>query len=163
MRDGPRAVGMALMTALAASQAALVVLNPLLPDVARDLGVSVATAGQVRTASGLAAGLAALTSGLWATRLGLRGLLFVGVGTIAVGSLVSALAPYADGTDLVWAQEEPWNMGAWFFVRARLPEIFGHRFTLRCIARPESASPATGSNAAHKLEQRMLVDEVFRD
>ncbi len=93
MRDGPRAVGIALMTALAASQAALVVLNPLLPDVARDLGVSVATAGQVRTASGLAAGLAALTSGLWATRLGLRGLLFVGVGTLAVGSLVSALAP----------------------------------------------------------------------
>lgn len=93
MRDGPRAVGIALMTALAASQAALVVLNPLLPDVAGDLGVSVATAGQVRTASGLAAGLAALTSGLWATRLGLRGLLFLGLGTLALGSLASGLTP----------------------------------------------------------------------
>ena len=93
MRDGPRAVGIALLAALAASQAALVVLNPLLPDVADDLGVSVATAGQLRTASGLAAGLAALTAGLWATRIGLRGLLFVGVGTLAVGSLVSAAAP----------------------------------------------------------------------
>ena len=72
MRDGPRAVGIALLAALAASQAALVVLNPLLPDVARDLGVSVATAGQLRTVSGLAAGIAALTAGLWATRLGLR-------------------------------------------------------------------------------------------
>lgn len=93
MRDGPRAVGIALLAALAASQAALVVLNPLLPDVASDLGISVATAGQLRTVSGLAAGIAALTSGLWAIRLGLRGLLFVGVGTLAVGSLVSAAAP----------------------------------------------------------------------
>ena len=93
MRDGPRAVGIALLAALAASQAALVVLNPLLPDVAHDLGVSVATAGQLRTVSGLAAGIAALTAGLWATRLGLRELLFLGVGTLAVGSLVSAIAP----------------------------------------------------------------------
>lgn len=93
MRDGPRAVGIALLAALAASQAALVVLNPLLPDVAADLGVSVAAAGQLRTVSGLAAGLAALTAGLWATRVGLRELLLVGVGTLAVGSLVSAVAP----------------------------------------------------------------------
>ena len=35
MRDTPRVVGLTLLTALAASQAALVVLNPLLPDVAR--------------------------------------------------------------------------------------------------------------------------------
>ena len=75
--------------------------------------------------------------------------------------IVDVLAPYADGTDLVWAQEEPWNMGGWFFIRARVPEIIGEHRKIRCIARPESASPATGSNAAHKLEQKMLVDEVF--
>jgi predicted MFS family arabinose efflux permease len=102
MRDEPRAVGIALLAALAASQAALVVLNPLLPSVARDLGISVATAGQLRTVSGLAAGIAALTAGLWASRLGLRELLFVGVGTLAVGSLVSALAP--DFSVLIAAQ-----------------------------------------------------------
>jgi 2-oxoglutarate dehydrogenase complex dehydrogenase (E1) component-like enzyme len=38
---------------------------------------------------------------------------------------VDVLSPYADGTDLVWAQEEPWNMGGWFFIRARVPEIIG--------------------------------------
>ena len=91
--NGPRAVGVALLAALAASQAALVVLNPLLPDVARDLDISVATAGQLRTVSGLAAGVAALTAGLWATRIGLRGLLLGGVTTLALGSLVSAAAP----------------------------------------------------------------------
>ena len=71
------------------------------------------------------------------------------------------LAPYPAGVDLVWVQEEPWNMGAWYFMRARLPEILGNEVPLRCIARPESASPATGSGASHKLEQQLLLDEVF--
>lgn len=93
MRDGPRAVGVTLLAALAASQAALVVLNPLLPAVARELDVSVATAGQLRTVSGLAAALAALSTGLLAARLGLRGLLLGGVALLAAGSAASAAAP----------------------------------------------------------------------
>ncbi|HYI75172.1 MAG TPA: MFS transporter [Gaiellaceae bacterium] len=91
--DEPRAVGLTLLAALAASQAGLVVLNPLLPDVARDLDVSIATAGQLRTVSGLAAGLAALAVGLLATRYGLRELLLGAVATLALGSVLSALAP----------------------------------------------------------------------
>jgi predicted MFS family arabinose efflux permease len=90
MHEGPRAVGITLLAALAASQAALVVLNPLLPDVARDLDVSIASAGQLRTVSGLAAGLAALTVGLLATRFGLRELLLGAIATLACGSLLSA-------------------------------------------------------------------------
>ena len=90
MPNGPRAVGITLLSALAASQAALVVLNPLLPDVARDLDVSVATAGQLRTVSGLAAGAAALATGLLAARVGLRGLMLGALVILAVGSLVSA-------------------------------------------------------------------------
>jgi predicted MFS family arabinose efflux permease len=93
MRDEPRAVGVTLMTALAASQAALVVLNPLLPDVARELDVSVASAGQLRTVSGFAAGVAALAVGLLATRVGLRELMLGAIATLAFGSVVSALAP----------------------------------------------------------------------
>ena len=102
MRDGPRAVGITLLAALAASQAALVVLNPLLPDVARDLDVSVATAGQLRTVSGLAAGIAALATGLLAARVGLRGLMLGALVTLACGSLVSGGAP--DFAVLVVAQ-----------------------------------------------------------
>jgi predicted MFS family arabinose efflux permease len=90
---GPRAVGLTLLVALAASQAALVVLNPVLPDVAEDLGVSVAAAGQLRTVSGLAAGAAALASGLLAARVGLRELLVAGVAILGAGSLVSGIAP----------------------------------------------------------------------
>jgi predicted MFS family arabinose efflux permease len=102
MRDGPRAVGIALLAALAASQAALVVLNPLLPDVARDLDVSIATAGQLRTVSGLAAGAAALATGLLAARVGLRGLMLGALVLLACGSLASGVAP--DFTLLVVAQ-----------------------------------------------------------
>ncbi|MDH3727197.1 MAG: 2-oxoglutarate dehydrogenase E1 component, partial [Myxococcales bacterium] len=80
---------------------------------------------------------------------------------LRAAELQERLAPYPQNVDLVWAQEEPWNMGAWYFMRARLPEILGTDVRLRCIARPESASPATGSGASHKLEQQLLLDEVF--
>ena len=80
---------------------------------------------------------------------------------LRASELQARLAPYPKDVDLVWVQEEPWNMGAWYFMRARLPEILGAEQPLRCIARPESASPATGSGASHKLEQKLLVDEVF--
>jgi len=72
----------------------------------------------------------------------------------------SIVETYPAEADLCWVQEEPWNMGAWFFMRARLPEIFGDR-PITCVARDESASPATGSSAAHKLEQSRLVDRAL--
>ncbi len=80
---------------------------------------------------------------------------------LRASELVERIAPYPEDVDLVWVQEEPWNMGAWYFMRARLPEILGAGRRLRCIARPESASPATGSGASHKLEQELLLNEVF--
>jgi 2-oxoglutarate dehydrogenase E1 component len=72
-----------------------------------------------------------------------------------------ALARYTSGTDLVWVQEEPWNMGSWFFMNAHLPEVLNGRFRLRCVTRPPSASPATGSLSAHNIEQKKLVSTAF--
>ena len=66
-----------------------------------------------------------------------------------------ALEPYPEAR-LFWVQEEPFNMGAWYFLRARF-----HLRRIKCICREESASPATGSAAAHKLEQQRLVEEAF--
>jgi DHA1 family inner membrane transport protein len=88
-----RIVAATLLAALGASQAALVVLNPVLPSIADDLDVSIATAGQLRTISGLVAGLTALAAGLLAARIGLRELLGIGLAILAVGSLLSAVAP----------------------------------------------------------------------
>jgi 2-oxoglutarate dehydrogenase E1 component len=72
------------------------------------------------------------------------------------------LKPYKKGTDLVWVQEEPWNSGSWYFMNARLPRMLDGKFSLRCVSRAESASPATGSHAAHKLEQERLIEEALK-
>ncbi len=76
-------------------------------------------------------------------------------------ALREVLEVYPAGTELVWVQEEPRNMGAWYFVKAHLPDYLEGRFPLRVVSRVESASPATGSKASHELEQKMLVDEAF--
>jgi 2-oxoglutarate dehydrogenase E1 component len=76
-------------------------------------------------------------------------------------ALDRALSPYAPGTPLVWVQEEPRNMGAWYFLSARRDELVKGRHPLSLVSRPESASPATGSKAAHDLEQKMLLAAAF--
>ncbi len=80
---------------------------------------------------------------------------------LSKSDLTRALAPYRDGTPLVWVQEDPWNMGGWYFIGARLSELLGHRLPLSCVAREESASPATGSESAHKVEQAEILDRAF--
>ena len=83
----------ALASCLVASQAATLVLSPILVAVATDFGISVSLAGQLRSISGAAAGAAALSVGLLAVRLGHRSLLLAGLLTLAAGSLLSAAAP----------------------------------------------------------------------
>ena len=78
---------------LFASQAAMLVLSPILPDVAREFGVSTATAGQLRAISGATGGLTAIALAIAPRRLGLRELLSAGAALIAAGSALSAAAP----------------------------------------------------------------------
>jgi 2-oxoglutarate dehydrogenase E1 component len=61
--------------------------------------------------------------------------------------------------EIVWAQEEPENMGAAHFVVRNLRTRLG--IEARVIARPESASPATGSMTLHKREQETLIDGIL--
>ncbi|HEY8310083.1 MAG TPA: 2-oxoglutarate dehydrogenase E1 component [Gemmatimonadaceae bacterium] len=63
--------------------------------------------------------------------------------------------------DVVWAQEEPKNMGAWTFVWPRLRVSTGNAIAVRYIGRAERASPAEGYAEPHKLEQERIVSEVF--
>ncbi len=75
--------------------------------------------------------------------------------------LQAALAHYADGVHVVWVQEEPANMGAWQFLRVRFGSHLFGRSPFSGVTRPASASPATGSGSAHKLEQAELLKEAF--
>lgn len=83
----------ALFLCLFASQAGILVLSPILVEVAREFGVSTAATGQLRTITGLVAGSAALVLGRVAGRVSLRDLLIGGALLLAAGSLLSALAP----------------------------------------------------------------------
>ena len=76
-------------------------------------------------------------------------------------ALTRALAPFREGTPVVWVQEEPRNMGAWYFFNARRADLLGGRHPLSLVSRQESASPATGSKAAHDLEQKMILRDAF--
>lgn len=77
--------------------------------------------------------------------------------------LEKLLAPYADGTRALWVQEEPFNMGAWRYLHEKFGKHLLNRLPFAPISRHESASPATGSSAAHKLEQQQLIERAFGD
>jgi len=76
-------------------------------------------------------------------------------------ALRKALGKLPDGQTVHWVQEEPWNMGAWMYLRARIGSALFDRLPLEVVCLPESASPATGSSAAHKLEQDDLIGRAF--
>jgi 2-oxoglutarate dehydrogenase E1 component len=80
---------------------------------------------------------------------------------LRAADLDRALKVYPDGTPVLWVQEEPANMGAWRYLHERFSTKLLGRFPLRLVSRPESASPATGSHAAHRLEQAQLLARAF--
>src|SRR5947199_2834531 len=82
-----------LFATMFASQASLLVLTAILPELARDFGVSTATAGQARTLAAVVYGLTALALGRLAPHRGVRHLLLLGLSLLDVRSLASALAP----------------------------------------------------------------------
>jgi 2-oxoglutarate dehydrogenase complex dehydrogenase (E1) component-like enzyme len=67
------------------------------------------------------------------------------------------LQGYPQSEEVVWLQEEPENMGAWNVVHQRLHKMLRNSHTLRHVSRAESASPASGSAALHRLEQDDLL------
>ena len=59
--------------------------------------------------------------------------------------------------EVMWAQEEPKNMGAWSVMFRRLPELLPEGVELSYIGRPQRASPSEGYPAAHRSEQERIV------
>jgi 2-oxoglutarate dehydrogenase E1 component len=77
--------------------------------------------------------------------------------------LKETLGFYGENTPVVWVQEEPENMGAWRFFKAKFGGKILGRNPLLKVARPASASPATGSSAAHKVEQETVIQQAFAE
>jgi 2-oxoglutarate dehydrogenase E1 component len=77
-------------------------------------------------------------------------------------SIREVLASYPNANELVWAQEEPQNMGGWTFVQERLENLLPNCERPRYVGRSASASPATGSYSIHQKEQAELVAEALK-
>ncbi len=78
----------------------------------------------------------------------------------AQAMLVDALARYPLTAEVVWAQEEPRNMGPWHFIHDQIqPLLDASSRELRYVGRAESASPASGSAKRHLQEQAEILDE----
>ena len=71
------------------------------------------------------------------------------------------LNSYTNSKKLVWVQEEPRNMGAWNFLWHRLNDLLLPDQKLFCSSRPESASPAVGSQKISNQQQKYLVINAF--
>ncbi len=67
---------------------------------------------------------------------------------------------YPEIEEVVWAQEEPKNMGAWSYVSPQLRVSTGNALIVRYVGRGERASPAEGYAETHKAEQERIVAEV---
>jgi 2-oxoglutarate dehydrogenase E1 component len=64
---------------------------------------------------------------------------------------------YKNAEDIVWAQEEPRNMGAWSHMLMHFSDV--HKF--RVASRRFYASPAAGSSVRSKRRHQQVLDYVF--
>ena len=79
-------------------------------------------------------------------------------------ALVAELARFKQA-EMVWCQEEPRNMGAWFFVDVFLQWVLNqigakHR-QMRYAGRPASASTAVGQMSKHLAQLKQFLDEAL--
>jgi 2-oxoglutarate dehydrogenase E1 component len=79
-------------------------------------------------------------------------------------ALVTELSRFKNA-EMVWCQEEPYNMGAWMFVQPNLEwvllKIGATSKRPRYAGRPASAATATGLMSKHMLELKTLLEEAL--
>jgi 2-oxoglutarate dehydrogenase E1 component len=75
------------------------------------------------------------------------------------GALTKVLATYPNAKKFAWVQEEPRNMGAYRFAQAQLKELMG--IDVDYVGRPDSASPAVGSQKQHAIEQDKILAQAI--
>ena len=76
-------------------------------------------------------------------------------------ALEDLVSSYPNLRQVIWAQEEPTNMGALSYVGPRLRTVVPRKVPLKPVARPDRASPAEGKNKDHLKEQLRIVEEAL--
>ena len=76
---------------------------------------------------------------------------------LPVNEIEAAIAQFENAKDIVWAQEEPRNMGAWSFLLLQLPNA--QRF--RPATRRYYGAPAAGSAIRFQRRHQQVIDYVF--
>ena len=76
--------------------------------------------------------------------------------------LAAELARYPQVTDVRWAQDEPENQGAWWFLQLHLPQAIatflpGYELKMTGIMRPAASAPSVGSVKVHTAQEADLL------
>ncbi len=71
-------------------------------------------------------------------------------------ALDNALKGFGKNVQLLWAQEEPENMGAWSYIMRMM-----RKSNIDVVAYPAQASPAAGSSKMHEARMRQVMDQLF--
>jgi 2-oxoglutarate dehydrogenase E1 component len=75
--------------------------------------------------------------------------------------LAAVVSSFPNLAEVVWAQEEPQNMGAWRSIRHRLEESLPSGVPLRYVGRPWRASPSEGYPTAHLRDQDRIARQAL--
>jgi len=82
--------------------------------------------------------------------------------------LTDIIGRYPEDVEMFWVQEEPENMGPWYFVEEQMQSLLetpapvtGHKRQLGYVGRATAASPAAGAHKVHHDQQEALVAEAF--
>ncbi len=94
-----------------------------------------------------------------AAEMGVENMAFVRVEQLypmPKNQIEAVLASYPNAKNILWAQEEPENMGAWTYMAMNLRHI-----PLIGICRKSSAAAAEGSKKLHEKRLKVLFDSLF--
>ncbi|HUN36521.1 MAG TPA: multifunctional oxoglutarate decarboxylase/oxoglutarate dehydrogenase thiamine pyrophosphate-binding subunit/dihydrolipoyllysine-residue succinyltransferase subunit, partial [Trebonia sp.] len=78
---------------------------------------------------------------------------------VPADELRAELSRYPSDAEIVWAQEEPVNQGAWPWMALKLPELLGR--PLRPVASSPSSAPAAGSAKVAAATHREIIETAI--
>ncbi|NLT25586.1 MAG: multifunctional oxoglutarate decarboxylase/oxoglutarate dehydrogenase thiamine pyrophosphate-binding subunit/dihydrolipoyllysine-residue succinyltransferase subunit, partial [Microbacteriaceae bacterium] len=79
---------------------------------------------------------------------------------LPIHELQTVLAEYPNA-ELVWAQDEPENQGAWPFLATNLLPLLDR--PIRCVSRPAASAPSVGTMKMHQVQANELLAAALGD